>query len=234
MPNPFLHNLRKFGFEFFSIFIGVFAAFALDNWNENRKDEVTEMKILTEISNGLKQDIKDLELNEKGHEMGLKAGQYYSRIINGQTATQDSVVIYYFNLFRDFISIQNISGYETLKSKGLEIVQNDSLRLKIIALYENDYNSLRKLEEDYSELQFHDSYFKEFNAVLAPNFIIDDAGKIKGIKQPIRIGEKEKKILLVYLWKMRTNRGIMLGGYQEIKNKVKNLQKHIEEELARD
>ena len=33
---------------------------------------------------------------------------------------------------------------------------------------------------------------------------------------------------------MRTNRGIMLGGYQEIKNKVKNLQKHIEEELARD
>jgi hypothetical protein len=26
----------------------------------------------------------------------------------------------------------------------------------------------------------------------------------------------------------------MLGGYQEIKNKVKNLQKHIEEELARN
>lgn len=47
------------------------------------------MKILTEISNGLKQDIKDLELNEKGHDMGLKAGQYYSRIINGEDATQD-------------------------------------------------------------------------------------------------------------------------------------------------
>lgn len=234
MPNPFLHNLRKFGFEFFSIFIGVFAAFALDNWNENRKDEVTEMKILTEISNGLKQDIKDLELNEKGHEMGLGAVRYFTRIINGQAANQDSVVYNYFNIFRDFISIQNISGYETLKSKGLEIVQNDSLRLEIIALYENNYNSLRKLEEDYSELQFHDSYFKEFNEVLAPNFIIDDAGKIKGIKQPIRISEKEKKILLVYLWKMRTNRVIMLGGYQEIKNKVKNLQKHIEEELARD
>lgn len=122
-------------------------------------------------------------------------------------------------MFRDFISIQNISGYETLKSKGLEIVQNDSLRLEIIALYENNYNSLRKLEEDYSELQFHDSYFKEFNEVFGTQFYHRRCGQDQRNKTAHQDWGKREKILLVYLWKMRTNRIIMLGGYQEIKNK---------------
>lgn len=43
--------IKKFGFEFLSIFIGVFAAFALDSWNETRKDKYVEIKILSEINN---------------------------------------------------------------------------------------------------------------------------------------------------------------------------------------
>jgi heme O synthase-like polyprenyltransferase len=49
-------NLRKYAFEFLSIFIAVIAAFALNNWNDNRKDRIAESKILTEISNGLELD----------------------------------------------------------------------------------------------------------------------------------------------------------------------------------
>ena len=46
---PRFTGLNKFLLEFLSIFIGVFAAFALDNWNEDRKDHITEMSILQEI-----------------------------------------------------------------------------------------------------------------------------------------------------------------------------------------
>ena len=43
-------------------------------------------------------------------------------VLANNTAQTDSFLIHYFNLTRDFISIQNTSGYETLQSKGLELI----------------------------------------------------------------------------------------------------------------
>jgi hypothetical protein len=72
--------IKKFGFEFLSIFIGVFAAFALDSWNETRKDKYVEVKILSEINNGLKQDIQDIELNVLGHKQGIEATTFFQKL----------------------------------------------------------------------------------------------------------------------------------------------------------
>jgi len=130
--------IKKFGFEFLSIFIGVFAAFALDSWNETRKDKYVEIKILSEINNGLKQDVKDIMLNMEGHQQGIEATTFFQKAILSLPINHDSTNVYYFRLFRDFISTQNSSGYQTLKSKGLEIIDNDSLRSQILSLYEND------------------------------------------------------------------------------------------------
>ena len=66
-------NWKKLGLEFLSIFIAVISAFALNNWNENRRDNEAANKILAEISNGLKKDIDDVRINKKGHEDGILA-----------------------------------------------------------------------------------------------------------------------------------------------------------------
>jgi hypothetical protein len=58
------------------------------------------------------------------------------RIVNNIPVDKDSLPIFYHFLTRDFITIQNTSGYQTLKSKGLETIKNDSLRRNIIDLYE--------------------------------------------------------------------------------------------------
>lgn len=226
-------KIKQFGFEFLTIFIGVFAAFALENWNDNRKDHHTEQKILSEIDNGLKQDIKDININVEGHTQGLLAVKFFNKLIFNKQVDKDSLTYHYFNLLRDFISVQNVSGYETLKSKGLEIIDNDSLRTEILSLYENDYNSLRKLEENYPELQFFAHYHQDFNNTISPNLIIDTGGKLTGINNPLKLTEKEKKILLTDLWKIAANRNFMLNNYTEVKSKIIKLQKHIETELKR-
>lgn len=226
-----LEKAKKFGIEFFLIFISIIAAFALDNWNDNRKDKNTETKILTEINNGLKQDLQDISLNEMGHRTGIHATTFFRDVVMNKPVKNDSLIYHYFNVFRDFISVQNVSGYETLKSKGLEIIDNEMLRAEIISLYENDYNSIRKLVENYSELQLHESYFKEFNDVLAPNMIMDEQGQMIGMKYPIKITEEKKNVLLVDLWKIHVNRMLMLSSYAELKVKIEKLQKHIEKEL---
>ena len=129
--------------------------------------------------------------------------------------------------------MQNIAGYETLKSKGLELIKNDSLRLKIISLYEYDYRTLRKLEEEYSEMQFHENYFKEINEELAPNFNIDQNGYIIGIDVPLKIQENAKNKLLLYMWKIQFNRDFILQCYTEIEKTISELREKINNEIKR-
>lgn len=220
-------NWRKQGFEFLLIFIAVISAFALNNWNENRKTEDSENKILTAIANGLEKDIDDIRSNKRGHKKGISACVYFRKLLTNQEVNPDSLLVQYENLTRTFISIQNVAGYETLKSQGLALVKNDSLRLEIISLYEYDFNALRKLQEEYSEMQFQDNYFKDINNALAPNFQLDESGNIKGIDLPLDLSENERKTLLVYLWKIQNNRNFILTYYSDIENKIGSVRKNI-------
>ncbi|MFT4761595.1 MAG: hypothetical protein ACI9XO_000415 [Paraglaciecola sp.] len=124
-------NYKNYALEFLSIFIPV-VAFALDNWNDNRRNHHAEIKILIEIKNGLEKDIEDVRVNIRGHERGLEASRYFSQLINHDSIEIDSFPQRYFTLTRDFITILNKSGYEYLQSKGLNLLTNDSLRYKII------------------------------------------------------------------------------------------------------
>jgi len=223
-----LENWKKHGVEFLSIFIAVLSAFALNNWNENRRDDNSESKILIEISNGLEKDTEDIKINATGHKAGISACNYFRKLFAGKNIEPDSLMIHYFALTRDFISIQNVAGYETLKSKGLELIKDDSLRLKIISLYEYDYNTLRKLEEEYSEMQFQKNYFKDINEEIAPSFNFDDNGNITGIDLPLKIQENKKNKLLLYLWKIQTNRIFILQYYSEIEQKINEVRGSIE------
>jgi len=226
-----LKTWKRYGLEFLSIFIAVISAFALNNWNENRRDDKAENKILAEISNGLKKDIEDIKVNANGHELGIAACKYWRRIIQGEEVDQDSLQLYYVGLTRDFTSLQNASGYETLKSKGLEFIEDDSLRFKIISLYEYDYYTLKKLEEGYEEAQFHKNYYQELSHILAPNFTFDERGNMIAIKSPIAISEEEKKILMSHLLKIQINRKFIMLFYEKVKGNINALRKEIKAEL---
>ncbi len=227
-----LINWKKHGFEFLSIFIAVVSAFALNNWNENRRDALSENKILTEISNGLKKDLEDIKTNVGGHKIGISACDYFKKAFTGKSVEADSLLFFYYpKLTRDYISIQNIAGYETLKSKGLELIRNDSLRLKIISLYEYYYNTLRKLEEEYSEMQFHRNYFKEINEELAPYIKINSNGIIEGINLPLKIPKNRRNKLLLYLFKIQYNRNFILQYYLQIEKTIIEVREDINKEI---
>ncbi|MDW3652090.1 MAG: hypothetical protein R8P61_33760 [Bacteroidia bacterium] len=223
---------KNYGLEFLSIFIAVISAFALTNWQENQREREAELKILTEIQHGLEKDIEDVLLNIKGHEAGLKACSYWARLVNGQETSTDTLREYYLDLTRDFISIQNVSGYETLKSRGLELIEDDSLRFDIISLYEYDYEILLKFEEEYQEMQFQRSYYHELNDIIAPNLLFDERGDIADIELPLKISSKEKKLFLSYLWKININRNFILRYYKALKGKLEKLQTKIDSHLA--
>lgn len=76
-----LKNWKKYTLEFLSIFIAVISAFALNNWNDNRKDRESEQKFLIEISNGLTKDLEDVKSNKYGHEIGIKSVDFFKDLL---------------------------------------------------------------------------------------------------------------------------------------------------------
>ena len=223
-----MENWKKYGFEFLTIFIGVFAAFALENWKDNLKDKKIETKILLEIRKGLDKDLEDIKLNEAGHRIGISATKYFKKLITNVVVNEDSLLLYYNKLFRDFVIVQNISGYESLKSQGLDIIENDSLRSEIISIYEYDYSVIKKIEEEYSELQFHTSYYHEFNNILAPHFNFNEYEILININQPLKLSIHDRNILLVDLYKIYSNRLFILAIYSETTKKIEKLKKDID------
>ena len=225
-------NWKNYLFEFLSIFIGVTVAFALNKWNEDRKLYHAENKILVEIKNGLELDLLDLSDNIKGHKIGIKACTYFRDLINNEQVPTDSIEHYFHFLLRDYVSVQNKSGYESLKSKGLDLVSNDSLRLEIIALHDFHFEIIEKLEENYAAMQFFESYFHPINDLLADYLVFNESGQLIDIRRPIRLTKKEKNTLLHYFSRIEKNRSkYMLRYYITIEKKVKNLIQLIESEI---
>ncbi len=226
-----LGNWKKYSFEFLSIFVAVISAFALNNWNDGRKSSIAEESILTEIYNGFGKDLADLDENYKGHLMGIRVADLFLNLINNKTTTIDSFEYLYTTLTRDFISIQNTSGYEALKSKGLELISNDSLRTKIISIYEFDYKILSKMEEEYEESQFFRNYFKGINDILSKHFVFNEENQMVGIEAPLKITEAEKKLLLTYILRIKRNRIFVTYYYSEVKKRIEQVRNDIKVEL---
>lgn len=222
---------KKYVFEFISIFVAVVAAFALERWNDGRKDAAAERGILKEISNGLKKDIADIHLNMAGHREGINACRYWRRAVLGDSVSQDSMARYAFSLTRDFISIQNSSGYQSLRSRGLELVADDSLRSDIIALYEYDLEILAKLEEEYDELQLHAGYFPAFSEVIVPHMDFSAQGLPQGMEVPLQLAPADRSRMLMDLLKIEQNRSFILQYYQVVEQRTKAVDAHIQRVL---
>lgn len=222
---------RQHAFDFLTVFTGITVAFLLNAWSENRKDSHTESKILTEIRNGLQLDTADIQVNIRGHNLGIEACDYFRKLLDNQPVEDSLANVSFFLLLRDFISIQNKSGYESLKSKGLELVSDDSLRLTIIAMYDFHFQVLEKLEENYTENQFYENYFHKINELLSPNMRYDQSGKLMAFTGPLKLTPAEKNRFLTYLDKIQFNREFIIEYYHTVNRAAVDLIQRINVEL---
>ena len=226
-------NWKKYFLEFLSMFFAVILAFALNSWNDNRKINNAEMNILKEIHNGLKLDSIDVDLNVAGHELGLQAVVYFRKLLKGAPVARDSFPFYRRMLVRDFISIQNTSGYESLKSQGLDVIKNDELRVEIISLYEYNYSLVEKIEEQYAAQQYFEAYNDRFNDAVSPYTVFDEKGSIETINTPLIIPKGKLNSLMLDLNSIEWDRKFTLKFYREISSQIVKVKDLIDKELKR-
>ena len=145
--------------EIVLVMIGILLALQINNWNETRKDRVFEVKMLSEIRNALENDIVSFERSVLRLHKLDSATNVMAEHIYKQSTFVDS--LYYkgesrWYYLRAGIQYQyNRGPYEAIKSSGIDRISNDSLRNKLIKLYDFDFPRHEELtkwfDKDYEK-----------------------------------------------------------------------------------
>jgi len=140
--------------ELILIVAGILIAFAINNWNDERKQRNNEVKMLKELKASLTNDLRDIEGNLSGLGQMIKSKEI---IIKSEQKGYDDSLHQHLNrvLYTDIYLVVNRGSFESLKSLGLHLISNDSLRLKIINLYEYDYKIQERNETLRGEYVFN-------------------------------------------------------------------------------
>ena len=128
----------KYAFgEIVLVMVGILLALQINNWNEKRKikhkETVIQKELLTSINSDLKayESFSDPRIERK--KRGLDSLFTY---VFDQKEIKDSLFIdFYTNMSQDIFLRFDNGPFEALKSSGLDIISNDSLRTAINNAY---------------------------------------------------------------------------------------------------
>jgi len=224
-------NWKKYIFETLSIFIAVVSAFALNNWNLNRRDRIAEKEILIEVKNGIENDLLTFTRNKNGNTTAKKSCSFLRDLVENKKVRQDSIQDYYYYVFTDFNFTSNKTGYEGLSTKGLDIVKDNLLRKRIAYYYNYYFDILTKIEEQNEQAQAYKNYFFPINNMLAKYMRFDKNGELIEIQQPINLSEIDKKKLYSYLWQLEIHRQAKIDLYIMLEEQMKIVQEHVKTTL---
>ena len=128
--------------EMIVIVIGILGAFMLNNWNEERKELVKSHDILLEIKENLQFNTSRFMTEIKEEKNVIKSVDIVLENINNHKVYSDSLDFHFINTTYYPTASRKSSGYETLKSHGVELIKSTILRQAIIDLYEKTYNEI--------------------------------------------------------------------------------------------
>ena len=136
--------------EIILVVIGILIALSINNWNENRKLHQEELNLLAEVKSNLEVTLKNFRNDTV---QNLRSIRLYKKIEGYiiDDLPYDPTLDEAFGMMGNWWSPYPITtGYTTLKTKGLDIVSNASLRSKIVNMYEFEL-SLLSMDYDKGE-----------------------------------------------------------------------------------
>jgi hypothetical protein len=137
--------------EIFLVVVGILIAVSINNWNENRKKDKEEISLLVDIKKNLETMLVDFDIDiqsNAGDIVEYEKLAYY--IENDLPYAYELDSVFGILTFWDSPFI-TATAYNTLQSKGLDIIKNETLKKDIIELYEVN---LKILTEDYDHGEY--------------------------------------------------------------------------------
>ncbi len=182
--------------EIVLVVIGILIALSINNWNDVKKQRKKEVVYLTELKKGLENDLKiefipAILLYKKRIERHKKLKYFYN---NSETYPNDSLTKYFRScLSSEWDFVFNTAAFENIKSAGIDIISNDSIRSKVSLLYSHSYPNIRAINQNsirYFDLQISPIIFENLNL----NSNVFTHSELDFLKNSIQISNRLRKL----------------------------------------
>lgn len=155
-------NLYKYLIEILIITVGVLIAFSLTNWGESIKEGKREKEIIAQIYFELNDNLIDLKNDFEIHKNALKSQLRVQKFIDSNSNNSDSLLMDFYWMTKEEYIFPNTSAFENLKSSGMSIIKNDSLRDLITLVYNNYFPRISKGNNFHPDInKYLTPYFKK-------------------------------------------------------------------------
>ena len=193
--------------EIIVITIGILGAFALNNWNDQRKKNTLEVETLKEIRVSLKSNhdrIKETVNNLKNDAYKIKS------LINHLQAEKpftDSLEELFYYPYRSHLIIVNKSAYEMLENRGVDIITDKELRTQIVNLYSFQLETMEEFgKSEMIRLDEFRSYYQTKVVVDYEDLFVGHTGREYPKTFAYNYDELLKDITLINQLKWRVSR----------------------------
>jgi len=151
--------------------VGILIALAINSWWQRRQDRSFESEILREIRTQLVSDTLDMRGDQDAYSMMRGAiASLRSRLASGTPYAQDIDSLAGV-LLAGRTHVSNSAAWQTLKTRGVGLIENDSLRVGIATFYEFRNPSVALFNELDAEIV--NAYRSYYRTHFIPNGTID-------------------------------------------------------------
>ena len=132
-------NWTAVALDFVIVVVGVFIGIQVANWNETRTDRESERVVLEEMRTALARDLALLEQALDRYRIIEERVPILLEHLRDEKTYSPELDSYFGTLYGAWGVELNRSAYESLKSRGLELISDNELRSQIAQIYERSY-----------------------------------------------------------------------------------------------
>ena len=156
--------------EILLVMIGILLALQVNNWNERQKAKSEEVIILNEIQENISTTIEKLVFGKSITKNASNSIQVVIKHLSYDMPLHDSLNRYFYNIHTFPVPEFASSGYETLKSKGLDLISNSNIRKNIIKVFDTELPRMVKAvvyDGQMRHEEYHNSEYIEHFRILS-------------------------------------------------------------------
>ncbi|MEL6306330.1 MAG: DUF6090 family protein [Bacteroidota bacterium] len=150
--------------EIILVVIGILIALKINTINQNRERAELQIVLLEQVKFELLEIYEDIWRDTEVLKLGEKAHSRIKQVVYQDESYSEDLCFDFYWLRKDEYVYPTNAAYDRLKEEGLDIVQNDSIRMVLQAIYEGYFPRLSKenaFDPDISSV-FNSYYLNKF------------------------------------------------------------------------
>ncbi len=225
----------EYFFEILVLIIGIYGAFELSNYGDDKARRQSEIEILKGCKTELMTDLAEINFNMNELRKSQNALSLILEVFQNDGSYHDSLASHFNYTLLPLHFVHSTSSFETAKSRGLDIISNADIRSKLIAVYDSQYDFFLKAEqEELAEVQYNMRHMLPSRFESGHNFVGKD-NTFEGSMVPLDFESLKKDREYLYFIKTQQNRtrSYITYFYENLRKSVESMIQDLDVEIKR-